>query len=345
METINILIGISGQRQTYAESSSGKSSTSTKISTEHLTLVLDKLKNNQTRDSTINNYLSIWRKLNKFLLNLDDKIIGSWEQKTALFGAYLVDNGAQSSTLKSYFSAIKFILKLDGYQWDDNKVLLNALVRSCKLVNDCIKTRLPIQKGLLEMLLFETTRYYDGPRISSPQPYLAALYKAIFCLAYYGMMRVGELAESEHCIKACNIHLGNNKDKILIVLYSSKTHGKESRPQKIKITATNVGSMKFNNKHFCPFEIVTKYMKIRGDYLDENEQFFIYADRSPVLPHHVRKILRTLLDNLNLNSILYDVHSFRAGRTSDLEKFGYPIEMIKSLGRWRSNAVYRYFKN
>ena len=31
-----------------------------------------------------------------------------------------------------------------------------------------------------------------------------------------------------------------NKDKLLLVLYSSKTHDKESRPQKITITSNNI---------------------------------------------------------------------------------------------------------
>ena len=268
---------------------------------------------------------------------------GSWEEKTALYGAYLVDNGVQSSTLKSYFSAIKHILKLDGYQWDDNKVLLNALVKGCKLENDVVKTRLPIQKGLLEMLLFEIDRKWYNNK--SPQPYLAILYQAIFCLAYYGMLRVGELSLSDHVIKACNIHVGSNKDKILIVLYSSKTHGKESRPQKVKISALPLSSKIRKEKFFCPFKTVTKYMKCRGNYFNDEDQFFIFADGSPVQPQHIRKTLRILLDTMNLNSSLYDVHSFRSGRTVDLEKFGYNIEVIKSMGRWRSNAVYRYLKN
>ena len=263
--------------------------------------------------------------------------MASWEEKTALFGAYLVDNGIQSSTFKSYFSAIKHVLKLDGYQWDDNKVLLSSLVRSCQLVNDRVKTRLPIQKGLLEMLLFEIERKYNN---ISPQPYVIILYQAIFSPAYYGMLRVGELSQGNHTIKACDIHVGNNKDKILIVLYSSKTHGRESRPQKVKISA--IPSIKSNQRRiFCPFKIIVQYMKFRGNYKSEKEQFFIFADGS----QHIRKFLRELLDRLNLNSSLYDVHSFRGGRTSDLAKFGYSIDRIKSMGRWRSNAVYRYLKN
>ena len=273
---------------------------------------------------------------------MDSKITASWEEKTALFGAYLVDNGVQSATLKSYFSAIKHILKIDGYSWDDNKVLLSALVKSCKLENDLVKTRLPIQKGLLEVLLFEINRKWTSG--NNQQPYLVIMYQAIFCLAYYGMLRVGELSMGTHTIKACNIHVGSNKDKILLILYSSKTHGKESRPQKVKISALPANE-KNSKRNFCPFATIIKYMSYRGSYFDDNEQFFIFADRTPVHPHQIRKILRDLLDDIGLNSTLYDVHSFRIGRTSDLEKFGYSIEAIKSMGRWKSNAVYRYLKN
>ena len=272
---------------------------------------------------------------------MDHKLKTSWEEKTAFFGAYLVENGIQSSTLKSYFSAIKHILKLDGYQWDDSKVLLSSLVRSCKLINDRVKTRLPIQKGLLEMLLFEVDRMFV---IKNQQPYLAIMYKAIFSLAYYGMFRVGELSLGSHSIKACNVHIGSNKDKILIVLYSSKTHGIESRPQKVKISALKTLSLKIK-KIFCPFKLVTQYMEVRGDYIDEEEQFFVFSDKSCVEPHNIRNVLREILSNLNLDGSLYDVHSFRSGRTSDLAKFGYSIDRIKEMGRWKSNAVYRYLKN
>ena len=147
-------------------------------------------------------YLSVWRQLNKFVISLDYKDNLSWEEKTALFGAYLIDRGIQSSTLKSYFSAIKHVLKQDGYMWDDNKAILSSLIKSCKLENDRLKIRLPVQKGLLELLLFEIERYYSN----NTQPYLIALYKALFSLAYYGMMRVGELTSGVCVLKVCDMH-------------------------------------------------------------------------------------------------------------------------------------------
>ena len=321
---------------------SSSSSQSSKISIDYVANVLERLQNRQTRESTIKNYLSIWRHLNRFLIRLDtsDTEKLSWEERTALFGAYLVDNGIQSSTLKSYFSAIKHILKQDGYDWNDNKVLLSSLVKGCKLENDRVKIRLPIQKGLFEMLLFEVERVYGHEK---NQPYLESMYTGMFCLAYYGMLRVGELTKGPHTVKACNIHVGNNKKKIQIVLYTSKTHGQESGPQKVKIAAAD--PKKVEKMFFCPFSAVLHFMSTRGSYKSEEEQFFVFADRSPVCPHHFRSTLRSLISKIDLDPLLYDVHSFRSGRTCDLYKFGYSIDQIKSMGRWKSNAVYRYLKN
>ena len=194
--------------------------------------VLERLKSMQTRKSTQNNYHGVWRNFNKFLFRLDYQRC-SWEKHTSLFSAYLVDQGVQSSTLKSYFTVIKSVLKTDGYPWNDEKVLLNILTRSCRLQNNSVKTRLPIHKRLLEAILFEAERYF------STQPYLQIMYKMLFALAYYGLMRIGELSVSQcdtHTVRAENVHIGVNKNKLLIILYSSKTHGKESRPQKIKIS-------------------------------------------------------------------------------------------------------------
>ena len=93
-----------------------------------------------------------------------------------------------------------------------------ALTQACKLRNDHVTCRFPIHKRLLEIILFEINRI----GVLQGQFYLKTLYTALFCLAYYGLMRIGELAQGPHSLKACNIHTGMNKNKILIVLYSSK---------------------------------------------------------------------------------------------------------------------------
>ena len=212
---------------TKKQKSDANESTSSVISTAHIESVIESLKNKRVRPSTIDNYVNIWRSFNKFLVRLDrrPKFL---EDRTALYCAFLIEKGTQSATIKSYISAIKFMLTNDNYKWNDNLVVLGSLIQACKLQNNCQRCRLPIQKSLFEQLLFEIERNFPT------QVYLCVLFKSIFCLAYYGLMRINELVAGSHTIRATNIHIGKNKDKILIVLYSSKHTFTSQLPPKNK---------------------------------------------------------------------------------------------------------------
>ena len=158
-------------------------------------------------------------------------------------------------------------------------------------------------------------------------------------------MRVGEVTLSPHVLKAKNVHLTTNKDKLLLVLYSSKTHDEGSRPQKIKITWN--GSEKtscYKNRHFCPFKLMHQYLQLRGNYSNEADQFFVYSDGSAVTPRNARKVLKLMIRSLGLDERLYGMHSFRIGRTTHLIKYNYSIDEIKLMGRWRSNVIFKYIR-
>ena len=256
-----------GKKKKNDRKSGDSCSTSSTISSKYIEVVIDKLRNKQLRDSTTENYLAIWRNFNKYLIRLDRKP-KLWEDRTVMFLAYMIDNGAQSSTIRSYLCAIKSVLKSDGYTWNKNQVLLTSLTKACRLVNDTARCRLPISGGLLELLLFEVNRLFGNG-----QPYLVVLYQAIFALAYYGLLIISEITGSEHAVRACNIHLAGNKWKIMIMLYSSKTHGKESPPQKIKIEALQNVMTFAKHRFYCPFDLVRRYMYICSNFGDNQEQF------------------------------------------------------------------------
>ena len=120
----------------------------------------ESLKNSMHKKSTRNNYHQIWTKFNKFIIRLD-RVPDTWEERTSLYCTHLISNGEiQSSTIKSYVSAIKTKLKLDGYKWDEELVYFNALTRGCKMKNDILISRLPILNPLLQCILFEVERKY-----------------------------------------------------------------------------------------------------------------------------------------------------------------------------------------
>ena len=209
-----------------SEGNSQDLSVCSKVSAKHMSRIIDKLLMNQTRESTAKNYLMILRRFNKFLLTLDI-MPKFWEDRMTLFMGYLIEKGAQSATIKSYVSGIKKMLLGDGYPWEDKKILLTSLTKACRIVNDHVSTRLPIHCSLLECILFEIQRNFA----KNNQIYLEKLYKAIFILGYYGLMRVSELVLSKHVLKAANVHSATNKDKLLLVLYSSKKHDEGALPQ------------------------------------------------------------------------------------------------------------------
>ena len=194
--------------------------------------IIERLKYSQNRESTNKNYMHIWWIFNHFLGKLDS-IPPGWERWTQLFVAHMIDIGLKSATVKSYVSAIKKVLTKDDYDWDDNLILLNTLTRACHIVNDMVGTHFPIHCSLLEILLFEIQRLYHN------QPYLLVMYQALLELSYYGLMWVGELAVnlSGHTVKAADVHMATNKDKLLLMLYTSKPHSVAAKPQKIKIVS------------------------------------------------------------------------------------------------------------
>ena len=327
----------------YEQASS--SSGSTKYSVDYLKEELQTMKYNKHRKTTKKTYHGVWQNFNKFVIKLDT-IPKTWEERTQLYCVHLHKLGRQSGTIKSYVSAIKAKLTADNYNWNDQLILLSTFIGTSRLENDTVRTRLPIGRGLLELILNEIKMYYSAPKRN--QPYLEILFKALFSAAYFSLLRIGELTLSPHVLKAKDVHLATNKSQILFVLYSSKTHSKASHPQKIRIFADQElvvqFESKFNRDLMSPFDLLNDYLRVRGGYDTDSEPFFIYRDGTPVAAVEVRKLLKRLLRKLQLNPNLYNTHSFRIGRATDLMKKGVPAERIKRFGRWKSNAVYKYLR-
>ena len=315
------------------------SSTTTSISTKAMKSIVERLKANRNRPSTRDNYYGIWKNFNKFFIKLDVKP-DSWEERLILYIGFLVDSKRKSTTIRSYISAIKAVLKEDGVDMNEDKFLLASLTRACKLINDKVKTRLPIQKGVLNIIIDELETIF------SDQWYLKVLYQALFSTAYFGLFRVSELTQGLHPILARDVHIAENKCKLLFVLRTSKTHGLGVKPQIVKITSTTTGGAETKITKFpdsrCPYQLLRRYLDIRNPYTTDLEPFFIFSDGSPLQPKHFRKTLKMCLKKAGLDTKLYNTSGFRSGRSVDLWVSGISVESIKKIGRWKTNAVYTY---
>ena len=73
-----------------------------------------------------------------------------------------------------------------------------------------------------------------------------------------------------------------------------------------------------------------------------NSLFF--RNGTPVKPANLHSVMSEAIKNLGLNVNNYTFHSLRIGMATMLIKLGYDIEVVKRLGQWKSNAVYRYIR-
>lgn len=293
------------------------------------------IKTFKLRNSTRKAYKKTWNRFNRFISRFD-VIPPKWEDRIIVWATHLADNKRKSATIRSYISAIRYCLALDGITVKHENCELAAIIQAAKQQNDQLYIRLPIQKHLVRLILrFIDTHYIKG----QGQIYQGYWLKAIYSMAYHAMMRISELAESPHSVKAQDIIHAKNKQKFTIYLRSSKTHSLADQPQIINILEQPTW---FGN---CPVKLITAYANLRGRYARYPEQpFFINKDGSPITQQQFRANLKFILFTLGLPSELYGSHSFRSGKATDEKLAGKSVKQIKEDGRWSSSTVYKYIR-
>lgn len=299
--------------------------------------IVDRLSNSDVCNDTKEMYHKIWCNFNRFLLCFDD-LPTSWEEKLVLYATFLADIGNASATVATYMSAIRYVLRHDGVELNDESCKLASIIRACKLHNDVVTVRMPIGLNLLNLIFGEI----DNLFLAKGQPYLSALYKAITAAGYYGMPRISEMV-GKHALVTEDVKVSQNqlKRKVKCILRSSKTHHSGNAPQIVDI----IPDRDVLGTAFCPFNILTTFSQLRPRRIHPGSQYFVFADGSRVTDRHYRGVLCLVLTRLGLPAKSFNTHSLRIGRATTLFKQKIPVETIRKLGRWKNVAtVFKYFK-
>lgn len=107
-------------------------------------MVLDKMKGMKHKPATRRKYHRVFTGLANFVWRLDKKP-NNWGDRLILYIAWLSEvKKLQSSTLKSYISAIKQVLITEGYEINEDRVVLDSIIKTTKARNDKLLRRLPI---------------------------------------------------------------------------------------------------------------------------------------------------------------------------------------------------------
>lgn len=274
-------------------------------------------------------------------LDLFNTLPDRWEDKIVLYVSFLADNIYEEQTIKSYLSAIRHELKQDGVRLDEDKFLLESIIRSSRFKNREKRERLGISEQMLHRILDQVDLTFDQ------QPYLKSLYKAMYVLGFYCLLRVSELTSGAHPILAKNVIAARNKLKKQVTLVTSKSHTIRGKKQVIRFPDPDEedDAFKWLNTKYCPFTILDDYIRKREEMASNQEQFFIFRSNLPVKEGNFRRILKRMIQQAGYDVRQYNTHSFWIGRANHLlYKLNFNIDRIKLKGRWSSDSIWKYFR-
>ena len=250
---------------------------------------------------------------------VQDFVLWAWEQDKS------------HSWVTGHLAAVSHHVKLGGLADPTRSFPIRAALKGWARGEDKKRdNRAPIDFRILQALI-------DCVPSAAYSDHEASLFKAAFCLAFFGAFRISELVASSKtdgslralCLRDVNMHGGI----LSITLRKSKTD-QMGRGREIVLRPLDPPA-------YCPVTLTASYLLLRphGDgYL------LLHADNSPLTKHQFGSVLKRVLMLSGNNGRKYSTHSFRIGAASAAHAVGLPAESIKRLGRWDSNCYKRYIR-
>ena len=270
----------------------------------------------------------MWADFTQLITSLGQcKYFPASSHQVLLFVAYLSNKGESSSTVSSKLSAISWFHKLHNFNDPTASFVITRAVQGLKKAKPTIQTRLPIDRSLLHNIISILPTIFSST-------YDVTLSTAILLLMYHGCFRVGELlfsGSNKHSLCLENIHIQSNDSKPQLQI-TLQSHKHKSTPTSFILPSSPL---------FCPVTATLNYSAIRPK---TPGVFFIHKGGSPVQRTFLADLIKKSVKILGLNPDLFNTHSIRSGRATDLAREGVPESIIKATGRWSSDAFKKYIQ-
>ncbi|KAJ8307959.1 hypothetical protein KUTeg_014489 [Tegillarca granosa] len=165
--------------------------------------------------------------------------------------------------------------------------------------------------------------------------YEAKLFHAAFTLAFFGFLRVGEIAlsncksNSSTVLSISDISIQNSMLKVKIRFSKTDQFGKTTTLYIDSVPSSVV----------CPVNAMKAYLSVRPA---ASNILFCHSDCKPLTQYQFSSVLKKCLKFLNLPTQQFKSHSFRIGAASLASMKNIPPNVIQSWGRWKSDAYRGY---
>ena len=276
--------------------------------------------------ATLDLYRKHWNDFTSFAAKLCRNPLPASRDLVTLYVTHVRHkNALKASTIQSRLSAIAHFHHMAELDSPTSGYIIDSLLKAYGKQDKPPATRKSITKDILVDLIQSVSHNETG--------YTRKLYRAMLCVMYHGLLRCSEVTHNSKCnhnIKASQITLEHDSHvKISFISY------KHNKPDPAPLLIKSPGDVS------CPYKAVKRYMKVRP-----TTSTFMFCNQNgrPVSRNQLVNIIKSHLAGCGRNNLLFNTHSLRMGKATDMHNEGYTDLQIAKAGRWSSNAFLKYIK-
>ena len=237
------------------------------------------------------------------------------------------------STIPTHISALSFVHKSNSWPDPTDMFVIYKILKGVQNLKGKNDPRLPITKATLIKLIDSL------PCVIVNVDNQLAL-KAMFLLAFYAFLRVGEISTKSGSDTKQVLQVGDisfdRENSSLKGMSLTMTYYKHSdlHPKTIyiPICANNIT---------CPVIHVHHYLSQFGH---SSGPLFQFKSGAPVTRSYFTTSLKSALSFIGLDTRYYKAHSLRIGAVTSAAARGIPHSVIQGMGRWKSSVFMKYIR-
>ena len=288
---------------------------------------------NGVAPSTWKTYSSAHRLFLEFCSRLCFVALPASEGTLILFVTELAQSRAVS-TIRTYLAGVRHLHIIHGFTNPlQSTPRLDLVLKGLKRVKlRPGKPRLPITPAILSRI---------RASLSHSPGYNNTMLWAACCLAFFGFLRCGEFTLPSATAFDAARHL----------TYQDIAVDSHAEPSTLSVTLKVSKTDQFGRgstiylgrgtPDLCPVTAILHYLAIRGSL---EGPLFKRADGQPLTRKWFVDQIQAALTRVGINAAAYSGHSFRIGAATTAAASGVSDSLIKTLGRWSSDAFQLYIR-
>ena len=225
------------------------------------------------------------------------------------FIAYMSACNCAPSTIRTYISGLSFWYKVQGCEDVTKAFIVTKLLEGAKRGGGTLDNRVPITLNILTKLV----QALDKICVSS---YEISLFRAAFCLAFFGFLRVGEFTSKS--LTSCDSRPLQFNDVDIIGVDGCRQVKMTIRQSKTDQLGKSVTLLLSETASpVCPLNALSNFLRVRNPNTPQDSQLLIYFNGNPLTRYQFSAILTKCFRFSNVLNGRFRSHSFRIGAATE----------------------------